>query len=62
MGTNVQIAILAEDGKVTQTAGVTGEVCLKALNITNGYFNNPVANKANWTDDGWFKTGDQGAL
>jgi long-chain acyl-CoA synthetase len=27
-----------------------------------GYHNNPAANQANWTADGWFRTGDQGFL
>lgn len=30
--------------------------------MTLGYYNNPSANEANYTKDGWFRTGDQGYL
>lgn len=42
--------------------GDKGQVCIKGKNVTLGYHNNPDANKANWTSNGWFCTGDQGYL
>jgi hypothetical protein len=41
--------------------GVTGEVVIRGPNVTAGYFRNPAANAAAFTN-GWFRTGDQGML
>jgi len=60
-GTNVQIGILDEQG-AAKAKGELGEVCIRGANVTHGYYNNPSANKANFTSDGWFRTGDQGYL
>lgn len=38
------------------------EILLKGKTITPGYFNNEKANKAAFTEDGWFKTGDAGKI
>ena len=43
-----------------QKQGSLGEVCIRGANVTRGYYNNPSANEANFTADGWFRTGDQG--
>lgn len=59
-GTNVQIAILSDDGKVL-SAGQVGEVCIRGENVTPGYHNNPEAN-ADAFAFGCFHTGDQGML
>jgi long-chain acyl-CoA synthetase len=40
-------------------AGV-GEVQLHGPAVTSGYLNNPAANAASFTADGWFRTGDVG--
>jgi long-subunit acyl-CoA synthetase (AMP-forming) len=49
------------DEKGAQKAqGELGEVCIRGANVTLGYYNNPSANEANFTKDGWFRTGDQG--
>jgi long-chain acyl-CoA synthetase len=37
-----------------------GEIELHGLSITAGYVNNPEANRAGFTPDGWFRTGDLG--
>ena len=37
-----------------------GEIQLKGPNITPGYFGNPEATAASFTEDGWLKTGDVG--
>jgi len=58
--TNIQLTILDDKGE-EQPTGVRGEVCIKGDNVTLGYWNNPSANTANWTN-GWFRTGDQGYL
>ena len=39
-----------------------GEILLKGPSITAGYIDNPEANRATFTDDGWFRTGDLGFL
>ena len=39
-----------------------GEVCVRGKNVTPGYLNNEEANKACFTRDGWFRTGDQGVM
>ncbi|ORX91463.1 acetyl-CoA synthetase-like protein [Basidiobolus meristosporus CBS 931.73] len=58
VGQGVQIAILDEQGNPTEL----GEVCIKGENVTKGYLNNPAANKSSFTQDGWFRTGDQGKI
>ncbi|MDR0371303.1 MAG: long-chain fatty acid--CoA ligase [Prevotellaceae bacterium] len=42
--------------------GEDNEILLKGKTITPGYYNNPEANKAGFTEDGWFRTGDAGIL
>ena len=43
-------------------AGETGEVWVRAPNVTPGYFNRPDDTAAALTDDGWLRTGDGGRL
>lgn len=38
----------------------TGEILVKGDTVTPGYYNNPEANEAAFTDDGFFRTGDAG--
>ncbi|NDP20196.1 MAG: long-chain fatty acid--CoA ligase [Paludibacter sp.] len=42
--------------------GEESEIQLRGKTIFPGYYNNPEANKAAFTEDGWFKTGDAGFL
>ncbi|MGC3977171.1 MAG: long-chain fatty acid--CoA ligase [Paludibacteraceae bacterium] len=42
--------------------GEDNEILLKGKTITPGYYNNPEANKNAFTEDGWFRTGDAGAV
>jgi long-subunit acyl-CoA synthetase (AMP-forming) len=39
-----------------------GEILVRGENVMAGYFHNGQANKAAFTDDGWFRTGDVGAF
>jgi long-chain acyl-CoA synthetase len=39
-----------------------GEIELRGGSITRGYLNNPEANQAAFTPDGWFRTGDLGFI
>lgn len=58
--TGIELAILNESG-VVQSQGCTGEVCIRGVNVTNGYQNNPEANETAF-QFGWFHTGDLGYL
>ena len=41
---------------------VPGEIQAQGPNLTIGYYKNPEADAAAWTEDGWFRTGDLGTL
>lgn len=47
---------------LTDDGQITGEVQVKGDNVMLGYYNNPDANAAAFTDDGWFRTGDVGYM
>lgn len=40
----------------------TGEIQLRGANVFAGYRDNPEANRAAFSSDGWFRTGDLGSL
>jgi malonyl-CoA/methylmalonyl-CoA synthetase len=51
---------LEENG--TGTDAGTGEILVRGPNVFAGYWERPDATAAAFTDDGWFRTGDIGAL
>jgi acyl-CoA synthetase (AMP-forming)/AMP-acid ligase II len=55
-----EVAIMGEDGALLG-ADEIGEVVIRGENVTTGYENNEKAN-AEAFRNGWFRTGDQGAL
>ncbi len=59
-GTGVQLGVMDEDGTLLP-AGATGEVVVRGPNVTAGYESDSAANAEAFTD-GWFRTGDLGAL
>jgi acyl-CoA synthetase (AMP-forming)/AMP-acid ligase II len=54
------VSIMDADGR-RLPPGSVGEVVIRGPNVTTGYQDNPEANATAFTD-GWFRTGDQGAL
>jgi len=59
-GTGVEVAVLDESGAAL-AGGRAGEVAVRGPNVMDGYEANPQANREAFTD-GWFRTGDLGAL
>jgi oxalate---CoA ligase len=59
IGQGVEVKILDEAGN-EMPQGKEAEICIRGENVTQGYLNNPSANKSSFTKDGFFRTGDQG--
>ena len=53
---------IVDDAEREMPLGQEGEICIKGDNIMRGYFNLPEATREAFTKDGWFKSGDIGAL
>jgi len=56
----IEVMILDDAGNELPR-GQTGEVSIRGRNVTKGYLRNPEATAAAFTN-GWFRTGDSGAL
>ena len=41
---------------------IPGEIQARGANLTTGYYKNPEATEAAFTEDGWFRTGDLGII
>ncbi|EHK17053.1 uncharacterized protein TRIVIDRAFT_80487 [Trichoderma virens Gv29-8] len=54
---NMEAMIVDEDGKELGY-NESGELLLKGPNVFSGYWKRPELNKENFTEDGWYKTGD----
>ncbi len=52
-----EIRLVSENGEEVPT-GAVGELTFRGPHILTGYFNDPAADAACFTPDGWFKTGD----
>ncbi len=57
----LEICILNESDEVLETGDI-GEICIRGANVTPGYENHAEANAESFTQEGWFRTGDQGYL
>ncbi len=57
-----QIRIVDGQGDVATAAHARGEICVRGMNITKGYWNQAQASRDAIDDDGWFRTGDIGYL
>jgi acyl-CoA synthetase (AMP-forming)/AMP-acid ligase II/acyl carrier protein len=53
---------IAGDDDAALPDGRVGNIYIRGQNVTQGYFENPEANKAALTPDGWVRTGDLGVL
>jgi acyl-CoA synthetase (AMP-forming)/AMP-acid ligase II/thioesterase domain-containing protein len=60
MAAGPEIATMDHMGNLLP-CGLKGEIVIRGANVTQGYENNPIANKAAFTH-GWFRTGDEGFL
>jgi len=57
---NFRMRICNPETNELMDAGQAGEIQVKGEGVMIGYFNNPIANKETFTEDGWLKTGDIG--
>ncbi len=56
-----EIAIFDENGSEVPQ-GTIGEIFVRGPGVIKGYFNNPEQSRSEFTDTGWWKSGDMGYL
>jgi acyl-CoA synthetase (AMP-forming)/AMP-acid ligase II len=58
----VELAIRQPNGKEFLPVGEPGEVCFRGWCVTRGYFDDPEKSAEALDEEGWFHTGDLGAI
>lgn len=58
---STDVKLIDDDGNEAPEGG-SGEICVKGPQVMSGYWQNPKANEAAFTPDGYFKTGDVGVI
>lgn len=53
---------LTDDSGRPVAPGAVGHILIRGANVTRGYFEDPAANAASITADGWLRTGDLGLI
>ena len=53
---------IGDDDGIEVPRGDVGEILVRGDQVCAGYWNDPEAMEAGWTDDGWFRTGDVGRI
>lgn len=53
---------IASEPDTRPAAGNVGEIQIRGSGVMKGYWRNPERTKTEFTEDGWFKTGDLGVL
>jgi fatty-acyl-CoA synthase len=56
-----EVRIVSSDGSDV-SSGEAGEIWVRGPNVSKGYWNRPAETQQSFTADGWFKTGDIGAI
>jgi len=55
-----QLRVIDATGEVITQPHARGEICVRGLNVTRGYWNRPDATRDALSEDGWLRTGDVG--
>ncbi|WP_312470233.1 class I adenylate-forming enzyme family protein [Neobacillus sp.] len=56
-----EVKVISQQGS-TLPRGQVGEILFRGLQVSKGYFNNPVETSVSFQNDGWFRTGDAGYI
>lgn len=58
----MDVEIIDPESKENLVVGKLGEICVRGPGVIDGYWNNPSATEASFTEHGYFRTGDMGYL